>query len=323
MVMAGGLAIVLSGGGAKGAFQAGVLQGLISRKKVNFETAVGTSTGAIQAAAVAQDDIPALVKFWTDLKGPGDIYKSRGGKLLDILTGKPSLYATEPLQNLLMAAINEQKIRATGKKLRIRVVNITNGKAITVAENANNLAQWVYASCAMPFVFPPQLSKDAQGVEEQWVDGGVRDVTPLDEAMLERPRAILVVRAGGPPKPDQPKKYKSLVDIGLRAVDIQHSEVSENDLKNVQLINNLLTARDRQLIALRQLGLTAAQTGDVMRPLQAEIDRYRLVPVKVIAPEQDLYGTLDFNPADIKAAIAMGDKLVEDSWPELQQFLGV
>ena len=191
--MAGGLAIVLSGGGAKGAFQVGVLQALIQRKKVNFEVAVGTSTGAIQAAAVAQNDIPSLVKFWTDIKGPGDIYRSRGGKLLDILTGKPSLYATEALQNLLKAAISDQKIRATGKKLRIRVVNITTGRAITVAENSDNLAQWVYASCAMPFLFPPQLSKSLEGVEEQWVDGGVRDVTPLDEAMIERPRAILAV----------------------------------------------------------------------------------------------------------------------------------
>ena len=320
--MAGGLAIVLGGGGAKGAFQVGVLQALIQRKKVNFETAVGTSTGAIQAAAVAQNDIPALVKFWTDIKGPGDIYRSRGGKLLDILTGKPSLYATDALQALLNAAISEQKIRATGKKLRIRVVNITTGKAVTVAENADNLAQWVYASCAMPFVFPPQPSKSPQGEEEQWVDGGVRDVTPLDEAMLERPRAILVVRAGGPPKPDQPKKYKSLVDIGLRAVDIQHNEVSENDLKNVQLINNLLTARDRQLIALRQLGLTTAQIESVMRPFQAEVERFRLVPVKVIGPAEDLYDTLHFDPADIKRAITIGDQLVEDSWPDLQQFMG-
>lgn len=321
--MAGGLAIVLSGGGAKGAFQVGVLQALISRKKVNFETAVGTSTGSIQAAAVVQDDIPSLVKFWTDLKGPDDIYKSRGGTFLSIIGGQPSLYTTESLQKLLEAAIDEQKIRASGKKLRIRVVNITTGKAITVAENASDLAKWVYASCAMPFVFPPQLSKSAQGVEEQWVDGGVRDVTPLDEAMLERPRAILVVRAGGPPKPDKPKKYKSLVQIGLRAVDIQHSEVSENDLKNVQLINNLLTARDRQLIALRQLGLGAAQIENIMRPLQAEVDRYRLVPVKVIAPDEDLYDTLDFKPPLIKQAITMGDAFVEDNWPELQQFLGV
>jgi NTE family protein len=131
------------------------------------------------------------------------------------------------------------------------------------------------------------------------------------------------VRAGGPPKPDQPKKYKSLVQIGLRAVDIQHNEVSENDLKNVNLINHLLTARDRQLIALRQLGLTAAQIDNVMRPFQTEVERYRLVPVKVIAPDQDLYDTLHFEPADIKKAIDLGDQYVENNWPELQQFLGV
>ena len=321
--MAGGLAIVLSGGGAKGAFQVGVLQALIGRKKVSFETAVGTSTGSIQAAAVAQDDIPSLVKFWTDLEGPDDIYKNRGGTLLSIITGQPSIYTTDPLRKLLKAAIDEQKIRASGKKLRIRIVNITTGKAVTVAENANNLADWVYASCAMPFVFPPLASKSAAGVEEQWVDGGVRDVTPLDEAMVERPRAILVVRASASPKPDQPKKYKSLVSIGLRAVDIQHTEVSENDLKNVNLINNLLTARDRQLIALRQLNLSPAEIEGVMRPLQAEVERFRLVPVKVIAPDQDLYDTLEFTPRKIKDAIALGDAFVENNWPELQQFLGV
>lgn len=321
--MAGGLAIVLSGGGAKGAFQVGVLKALITGKKVDFETVVGTSTGAIQAAGVAQDDIPALVKFWDDLKGPDDIYKSRGGTFINIITGQPSLYSTDPLRNLLKGAINEQKIRASGKKLRIRVVNITNGQAITVAENAGNLADWVYASCAMPFVFPPLTSKSAQGIEEQWVDGGVRDVTPLDVAFLERPRAILVVRASAAPKPDRPKKYKSLVDIGLRAVDILSNEVSENDLKNVNLINHLLTARDRQRIALRQLGVTAAQADTVMRPFENEIERYRLVPVKVIAPEQNFYDTLEFVPALIDKAIEHGEKCVDKNWADLKQFLGV
>ena len=321
--MAGGLAIVFSGGGAKGAFQVGVLKALIADKAVSFETVVGTSTGAIQAAGVAQDDIPALVKFWTDLKGPDDIYRHRGGTFINIITGQPSLYNTDPLRNLLRTAINEQKIRASGKKLRIRVVNITNGQAITVAENAGNIADWVYASCAMPFVFPPLTSRSSQGVEEQWVDGGVRDVTPLDVAFLERPRAILVVRASAPPKPDKPKKYKSLVNIGLRAVDILANEVSENDLKNVNLINNLLTARDRQLIGLRQLGLTTAQVEAVMRPFENEIERFRLVPVKVIAPEQNFYDTLEFDPALIGKAIEHGETCVEKNWAELKQFLGV
>lgn len=321
--MAGGLAIVLSGGGAKGAFQVGVLDALITDKKVNFDVAVGTSTGAIQAAAVAQNDIPQLVQFWRNIKGPDDIYRKRGGTFLNIITGQPSMYTVGPLRALLKQTIDTQKIRATGKSLRIAVVNLTNGELQVVGENAENIADWVYASCAMPFVFPPQESRDAQGRDEQWVDGGVRDVTPLDAALKERPRAVLVVRASAPPAPQESKKYGSLTSIGLRAVDILQNEVSTNDLKNVNLINQLLNARDRQHLELRGLGLTEVQIERAMRPFQSAIAQYRLVPVKVIEPPKNLYETLDFKTKLIEEAIEMGRDFVADNWLELEQFLGV
>jgi len=133
--MPGELAIVLSGGGAKGAFQVGVLDALIQDKKVNFGVSVGTSTGAIQAAAVAQNDIPRLIDFWTSIKKPDDVYKKRGGLLLDIIGGKPSLYTTAPLQALLKRSIDEAKIKASGKRLRIGIVNLTNGEFRVVGED--------------------------------------------------------------------------------------------------------------------------------------------------------------------------------------------
>lgn len=321
--MANNLAVVLSGGGAKGAFQVGVLDALITDKKVSFDIAVGTSTGAIQATAVAQDDIPRLVKFWKDIRKADDIYRKRGGTFLSILTGQPSLYSVAQLKALLKQTIDEQKIRTTGKRLRIALVNLTNGELRMVGENANNLAEWVYASCAMPFVFPPQDSRDAHGNDEQWVDGGVRDVTPLDAALKERPQAVLVVRASAPPSPKAPKKYNSLVSIGLRAVDIQSNEVSTNDLKNVSLINQLLAARDRQRLDLRGLNLTEAQIEKVMRPFESAIAHYNLVPVKVIEPDQNLYETLEFKPQLIEQAMDMGRKYVADNWLELKQFLRV
>ena len=321
--MAGELAIVLSGGGAKGAFQVGVLDALIGDKKVDFDISVGTSTGAIQAAAVAQDDIPRLINFWTSIKKPDDIYRKRGGTLLSIITGQPSLYTTAPLKTLLRQSIDEQKIRATGKRLRIGIVNLTNGEFRVVGENAPNLADWVYASCAMPFVFPPQESRDALGNDEQWVDGGVRDVTPLDSALNERPRAVLVVRASAPASPAAPKKYGSLVSIGLRAVDILQNEVSINDLKDVNLINQLLNSRDRLHLELKALGLTDSQIAKAMLPLQTAIAQYHLIPVKVIEPPQNLYDTLEFDPRLIAQAIQMGRDLVHERWAELEQFLGV
>lgn len=321
--MAGGLAVVLSGGGAKGAFQVGVLDSLIRERAVSFETAVGTSTGAIQAAMVAQDDIDGLVRFWTGLKGPGDIYRKRSDELWALLTGKDSIYSVNGLRALLREGLDDAAIRRTGKKLRIAIVNITNGELRIVAENAPNIADWVYASCAMPFFFPPQKSRDAQGFEEQWVDGGVRDVTPLDAAMAERPRAVLVIRASAPPRRKEPKNYKGILDIALRSVEIQSSEVSANDLKNVNLINSLLTARDQQRGRLQQAGLDPATINKVMEPFEAQISRFRLVPVKVIEPAEDLYDTLDFVPGLITRAIASGRKHVEENWEDLARFLGM
>ncbi|MBX7495032.1 patatin-like phospholipase family protein [Qipengyuania sp. 6B39] len=321
--MAGGLAIVLSGGGAKGAFQVGVLDELIRQRGVDFETAVGTSTGAIQAAAVAQDDIGMLLQFWQGIAGPGDIYKKRQSKLLAILTGISSIYSTGGLEKLLKQAFDDQRIRATGKNLRLAVVNLTNGELRIVGENADRIADWVYASSAMPFFFAPHATRSAQGLDEQWVDGGVRDVTPLDAALVERPRAVLVVRAGARPKADRPKTYASLIDVALRSVDLQSREVSENDLKNVNLINRLLTARTHQHRVLRDLGLPQSQIDTVMRPFDDEISRFRLVPTMVIEPETDLYDTLDFDPPLLAQNMERGRQHVRENWDEIARFLGV
>ena len=321
--MAGGLAVALSGGGAKGAFQVGVLHELIARRGVQFETVVGTSTGAIQAAAVAQDDLDGLLGFWTRIKDNDDIYKRRGGTLWAVLTGKSSLYDTAPLRKLLAEAFDDDRIRATGKRLRIAVVNITNSELRIVGENAENIANWIYASSAMPVFFPPLETRDAGGLVEQWVDGGVRDVTPYDAALAERPRAVLVVRAGARPQADAPKRYNSLIDILLRGVAINSREVSENDLKNVNLINRLLIAEQQQRLALEATGLGPAAIATIMRPLHAEIERFRMVPTLVIEPETDLYDTLEFDPDLIARNIERGREAVRSRWSELARFLGV
>ena len=74
--MAGGLAIILSGGGAKGAFQVGVVHELVVNRGVRLDIVAGVSTGAIQALGVAQDDVPGLLDA-AQYQGQSSIYKSR------------------------------------------------------------------------------------------------------------------------------------------------------------------------------------------------------------------------------------------------------
>jgi NTE family protein len=322
--MAGGLAVVLSGGGAKGAFQVGVLDELVTKRGVSFETWAGVSTGAIQALGGAMNDIPGLVAHWQSIKGDKDIY-TENASILGGLLGADSLHDTKPLRKRLSAYADEAKLKATGKKLLLGVVSLQSGEFRVVDERTKGIADWVYASCAMPVYFKPLKTRDAtSGEEEQWVDGGVRDVTPLKAAMEQSPRAILVIRASAPPSGKKKEKlYKSLIKVGLRATAIQQSEVSKNDIENAGLINDLLAARDKQAKALAAAGLDPAGIEKAMKPLDKTLADYRIVPVMVIEPTENFTDTLEFSPAGIAKSIEAGQKLASKNWPDIRKFLGV
>src|SRR5687768_16108715 len=109
--MAGELAIVLSGGGAKGAFQVGVLDELITNRGVKVDIAVGTSTGSIQALAVVQDEIPKLVQLWSMLRRNSDIYVKRPLGAAGALLGSKSIYKASGLKQMLEAAADDDRLR--------------------------------------------------------------------------------------------------------------------------------------------------------------------------------------------------------------------
>ena len=58
--------LVLEGGGAKGAYQVGAIKAL-KKKGIEFDTIIGTSIGAINAAFIAQGDINKLEELWQTL----------------------------------------------------------------------------------------------------------------------------------------------------------------------------------------------------------------------------------------------------------------
>lgn len=311
--MAKRLAIVLSGGGAKGAFQVGVLDALVNKHGVKPAIVVGTSTGAIQAMAVAQNDVGKLVDVWTGIKGNGDIYKERGGAV-SVLLGAKGIYNAKPLQDLLTRFHDPARLKKSGIALRLGVVSLQSGEFQTITETQGNIDQWVYASCAMPVFFDPLKTSDKQ----QWVDGGVRDVTPLGAALDLDPSGVLVVRASPSNKPSKVKSYDGAVSIGLRAVGLLQSEVSRNDLASTTLINDMLAARDQMFTRLQSTGMSGTQATRMLEALDKQIAKYRFAQVRVIEPEEEFSDTLEFDPAKIARAIAAGRETVDTLWPSLQ-----
>lgn len=314
--MAGRAAIVLSGGGAKGAFQVGALDQLVHKYKVKPKIVVGTSTGAIQALAVAQNDVKRLVEVWSGIKGNDDIYRERAG-LAGALFGAKSLYDTAPLKKLLKKFYDPAKVAASGIELRLGVVSLQSGEFRTIDQSVPGLDNWVYASCAMPVFFEPLETSDKQ----QWADGGVRDVTPLGSALELNPSGVLVIRASPRPGTAKNKKFGGLVSIGLRAANILQSEVSRNDLQNTQLINDMLAARDQMFTALEAAGHTATEAGKLLAAFDRQLSEYRFAQIRVLEPEEDFYDTLEFNPALLAKAMQAGRDAVDKNWDTIKVVL--
>lgn len=316
--MAGGLALVLSGGGAKGAFQVGVLDELIVRRRVRVDIFAGVSTGAIQALGGAQDDVPGLVAAWLALRGDRDVYRDRGGVIGGLL-GNDSIYDASPIRARIRAFADEARLRASGRKLLLGVVSLTSGAYRSIDETTPGIANWVYASAAMPVFFQPLKTRSPDGAEEQWVDGGVRNVTPLDAALEWNPRGVIVALASPlAPTPAPAKRYGAIVSIGLRSVGILQSEVVENDIKNAALINDLIAAREKQAALLARTGLPADRIAQVLAPFDAELARYRFAPIRILAPATEVADTLEFDPARIRAGIEAGRRAVDENWSTLE-----
>src|SRR3546814_5424093 len=132
--MAGGQAIVPGGGGAKGAFQVGVVHELVVKRGVAIDIVAGVSTGAIQALGVAQDDVPGLLDAWLGIKGNGSIYKERPLGVIGGLLGEDAIYDAAPLKRLLKGFADAEKLAASGRKLLLGVVNLGTGTSRSRSE---------------------------------------------------------------------------------------------------------------------------------------------------------------------------------------------
>ena len=62
------IGLCLSGGGAKGAFQAGVIKGLYDNGINRYEAISGTSIGAVNGYYVFTDNVEKLEQMWTNLE---------------------------------------------------------------------------------------------------------------------------------------------------------------------------------------------------------------------------------------------------------------
>jgi len=216
-------ALVLSGGGAKGAFEAGVVLELAKAGR-DYDLVVGVSTGALSALVLGQDSnfLTAAKRLWAHyeaIKGPKDIYKSRSlwGKL------RGGLYSLKPLRKKIVAEVARDGFSRT---TRVGVVNLETGEFKLVGPMDICFVDYVLASCSFPPYFPP-----VKIWGRPYMDGGLRNIAPVQAAIDAGATTIDLVLAS-PSNLDSWKPSGWTWDIAGRAVSIAVNEVYRGDLAN-------------------------------------------------------------------------------------------
>jgi predicted acylesterase/phospholipase RssA len=303
-------ALVVSGGGPKGAFAVGAIE-VLRRNGVSFDLVAGTSTGALIGPLVATDDIPLLRYIYTTVRTP-DVVKARS-RVLDIALSD-GLFDTAPLWSLIQTYISEEryaKILASAVEIFLCMVNLQSGeieyfnpKKLFHGQAPTRLAflRAILASASQPVLMPPVQILDGK---DQYVDGGVREVTPLSKAIEEGADEVYAVVLSPEKSERREQQFVSLDSLLMRTIDLFCEEVGENDIKIAETMNSVLEAESKSKAA-------GARGGKRRSVLPGK----RVVDIRLIRPEHSLPGDgLEFSPLVMSEMMAMGTAAAEKLFP--------
>lgn len=182
-------ALILSGGGARGAFQVGVWKYL---REINWtpDLICGTSIGAVNAAAIGSGmSVERLADIWRT-HNRSEVYRLKTLHFLrSALRGKPlkSLLDAAPLRAMLTRNLNIEALRQSPIEIIISAVHLATGR-LHLYNQAVIEIDHLMASSAMPILFPWQPIHG----ELHW-DGGVMANSPLFIALERKVEEIIVV----------------------------------------------------------------------------------------------------------------------------------
>jgi NTE family protein len=193
-------ALVISGGGSKGAFAGGVAQYLIENKKHKYDLFIGTSTGSLLVSHLALNRVDKIKKIYTNVNQdaifdscPFVIKKKRGIEtiginhfvvLLNLLRGYKTFGTSNNLRALIKNSISKIEFDTLKQSALDVAVTVSNLSLNHVEYKSikdfdyDEFCEWIWMSCN----YTPFMSLVKKGGCE-YADGGLGSMVPIEEAI--------------------------------------------------------------------------------------------------------------------------------------------
>ncbi|HEY9871626.1 MAG TPA: patatin-like phospholipase family protein, partial [Candidatus Obscuribacterales bacterium] len=186
-------ALVLPGGGGRGAYQVGVAKAL-AEQGLEFDLAFGTSIGGLNATLIAQGNLRRLEELWCAIR-PKDIFRLPSAQQMSrmLLGHKLGLLDTTPLEALLRRELDLQKLKSSRTKVGLFTTDLCSleTRLVTIDDimSTTEMIDVLMATSAIPLAFPPR-HLHGKGL---WVDGGLVRNTPMQTAIEMGAEELFVV----------------------------------------------------------------------------------------------------------------------------------
>lgn len=188
-----GLALLVEGGGLRGAFSAGVLAELAKPGGPRIDDVVAVSSAAPTAAYMAAGQVEDGIQIWENY--------THGSQLIspaNWLSLSP-LMAIDKLVDVFAHTVVLDAVRAaeSNTRLWVAVVNCHSGNIEYVRVTATNVFSLLKATMAIPLAYGKVV--DVEGTP--YVDGGVNNPVPIEHTLsMVRDRAVAILT--------QPRGYR-------------------------------------------------------------------------------------------------------------------
>lgn len=327
--------LILQGGGALGAYQAGVYEQLHT-KHTPIEWVIGTSIGAINAALIAgnqpENRIVQLRGFWESLapwapdpttawmlaltplanlshsvntmgtlvRGVDGFFKPRIGANPDINTKVPlnemGFYDTTPLKATLEKYVDFNYLNSGEMRISVCAVDLDSGQsAVFDSEKETIYPEHIMASGALPPGFPP-----VEIAGKVYWDGGIYSNSPLTvflDEVRDRDALCFMVDLWDPTE----ARPQSIAEALARYKSIQYASRSQEQLENYEVIANLQKAI-RHLSSKIPAAERAKKETQTLMKLGCDhtINVVNLI-MKSSPEDQNYFKDIDFSASTVKA----------------------
>lgn len=286
-------ALVLSGGGAKGSFQLGALNYLYD-KGIAFDYIYGVSVGALNGYMIAADRIVDLNHIWHSMSNDS-VYT--GGlnvpTLIKLVFGKRHIYNNAPLRKIIEKYVSPAELK---KDFYAGIVNFNTGEYFDVCVNKLNkrkAIEVILASTVMPIIWEPLK---IQGVKGEFVDGGLRDITPLRGALTHEVDEVIIIKNNPATKNRSWVVTENILKVIQNTFSIVNDETMNNDVDGLLRINELVKQAQSQGYQL----------------LKRSGKPYKHYNCIIIEPDSNLHDTLDFSQESIRKSEQLGYMKAKD-----------